>query len=318
MIMKKVKGLSVSEKELLGLFEPDEGSINMYYGRIGQGKTYNATADILELLSRGEVVYCNWIINYSGFDERESFPHLFWKTVAFRKRFYVFKKENLRYFNPDDVTIEFLSSLTDCHIYIDEGQWIFDSYEGTKFSVEKKKLILHTRHVNRTLNIISQRTQAIQVTARGQVNRFYKCEKMMSYPWLIFRRYEYQDMVGQDVDENAEPLSVKTYFARRKVMDAYNSKYLRGGVLRSQEVHFEAFDLTLREKAWAMVGRLVARFSGREPVDYESWVLQVPRDRCMPSQFELENLTKWDRGLLDLQKRKLQVIHHELPVVWGV
>jgi len=318
MIIKKVKGKSVSEEELLGLFEPDEGSINMYYGRIGQGKTYNATADILELLTRGEVVYCNWIINFDGFDERNSFRHLFWKTVAFRKRFYVFKKENLHYFSPDDVSIEFLGSLTDCHVYIDEGQWIFDSYEGTKFSVEKKRLILHTRHVNRTLNIISQRTQAIQVTARGQVNRFYKCEKKAEWPWLIFRRYEFQDMVGQDVDENAEPLSVKTYFAKRKVMDAYNSKYLRSGVLRSQEVHFEAYDLSFKEKIQSMVLRVVGRFSGHEPVDYDEWVKQVPRDRCMPSEWELEHLTKWDRGLLDLAQRKLQVIHHELPVGYGV
>jgi len=36
------------KKELLDLFEPDEGSVNMYYGRIGHGKTYSATSDILD------------------------------------------------------------------------------------------------------------------------------------------------------------------------------------------------------------------------------------------------------------------------------
>ena len=223
-------GTRVDEQELIDLFEPPEGSVNFYYGRIGNGKTYAATADILDLLERGRVVYCNWVINWSGFDQRSNGAHRLFHFIFFMRRFYVFKKENLRYFSPDDVSVEFLSSLTDCDIFIDEGQWIFDSYEGTKFSKEKRRLILHTRHVNRSLNIISQRTKAIQVSARGQVNRFYKCEAVMRWPFLIFRRTEYQDMAGDDVDEGADPISVKTYFARKKVLSAYDTKYLRAGV----------------------------------------------------------------------------------------
>lgn len=237
-------GTPVPEQELIDLFEPDEGAINFYYGRIGNGKTYAATADILDLLERGRVVYCNWIIDWSGFDQRDSRAHRFFHFVFFRKRFFVFKKENLRYFSPDDVSVEWLSTLTDCEIFIDEGQWIFDSYEGTKFSKEKRRLILHTRHVNRSLNIISQRTNAVQISARGQVNRFFKCECRMRWPFLIFSRTEYQDMKGDDVDEEAEPISKKTYFARSRVLDAYDTKYLRAGVPKSQEVHFEAYDTT--------------------------------------------------------------------------
>lgn len=253
-----------AEEELLDLFEPDEGSVNLYYGRIGNGKTYAATADILKLLSRGRVIYANWQINWDGFDERQSFWHLFYKTLFLQKRFFLFPKDNLRFFSPDDVTIEWLASLTDCEIFIDEGQWIFDSYEGTKFSKEKRRLILHTRHVNRSLNIISQRTQAIQVSARGQVNRFYKCEKKMSWPFLIFKRTEYQDMKGDDVDEDADPISEKTYFARKKVMEAYDTKYLRAGIPRSQEVYFSAYDLTYFDKIKGLFGVAFSKGSARE------------------------------------------------------
>jgi len=241
-------GKKVPEQELIDLFEPDEGTVNFYYGRIGNGKTYSATADILELLRKGRVVYCNWRIDFAGFDEREHFAYAFMRFLLGRKRFYKFNKENLQYFSPDDVDIKFLGKLTDCEIFIDEGQWIFDSYKGTDFSVEKRKLILHTRHFNRSLNIISQRTQALHVTARGQVNRFFKCEKKMSWPFLIFKRTEYQDMKENDVDEEAEPISEKTYFASSKVLNAYNSKYMRGGVQKSQEVKFEAFDLSFLER----------------------------------------------------------------------
>jgi len=237
--------VQIPKQDLIDVFEPGEGSINFYYGRIGSGKTYSATADILDLLSQGRVVYANWHINWEGFDERQSFTHVFFKTLFFRKIYYHFPKENLRYFNPDDVTVEFLNSLTDCDVFIDEGQWLLDSYEGNKFSKEKKRLLLHTRHLNRSLNIISQRTQAVQVTARGQVNRFFKCEKKMQFPLLIFKRTEYQDMKDNDVDETSDPVSEKVYFAKKKVMSAYDTKYLRAGIPKSQEVYFDAYAYTL-------------------------------------------------------------------------
>jgi len=157
-----------------------------------------------------------------------------------------------------------LSTLNDCEIFIDEGQWILDSYEGVKFSKEKRKLILHTRHVNRSLNIISQRTQAIQVSARGQVNRFFKCEKILSWPWLIFRRYEYQDMKDNDVDEDSDPIDVKTYFANKKVLEAYDTKYLRAGVARSQEIYFDAYELNIHTK----LKQLYRTLRGRLPEEH--------------------------------------------------
>jgi len=242
-------GIPVTKELLLDLFEPDEGSVNFYYGRIGNGKTYSATADILDYLRQGRVVYANWHIDFQGFDERKSFWYAFFNFIFFRKRFFKFPPENLRYFSPDDVDIKFLGSLTDCEVFVDEGQWIFDSYKGTDFSVEKRKLILHTRHFNRSLNIISQRTQALHVTARGQVNRFFKCEKKLTWPFLVFRRTEYQDMKENDVDEEAEPISKKVYIASKQVLNAYNSKYMRAGVPKSQEVQFEAFD-------YSFIGRL--------------------------------------------------------------
>jgi len=247
--MKNEVGTPVDKQLLLDLFEPDEGSVNFYYGRIGNGKTYSATADILDYLSQGRVVYANWHIDFSGFDERESFWHVFYKTLFFRKYFFKFPKENFHYFSPDDVDVKFLAKLTDCEVFVDEGQWVFDSYKGTDFSVEKRKLILHTRHFNRSLNIISQRTQALHVTARGQVNRFFKCEKKLKLgPILLFKRTEFQDMKENDVNEESDPVSVKTYLASKKVLNAYNSKYMRAGVEKSQEVHFEAFKLNLKTR----------------------------------------------------------------------
>src|SRR3990172_567029 len=242
-------------EDLIDLFTPEEGSINMIYGRIGSGKTYCATAQILELLTKGQVVYCNWHIKWNGFDERESFWFSVVNFIFFRSRFYKFPKENLHYFDLDNtlpcpacgvahkVDITFFSHLTDCHIFMDEGQWIFDS--RSRLDKDWRKMVLHTRHLNRSLYVVSQRTQAIEVSARGQVNRFFKCEKMFTWPWLIFRQTEYQDMKSDDVDdgETAEPIGTRTFFARRRVMNAYDSRYLRAGMETSQKLYFEAYKL---------------------------------------------------------------------------
>jgi len=247
-------GTKVAENDLLEVFKASEGSINMYYGLIGNGKTYNATADIIEYLKQGKVVYANWKIQVPDFDDRKSFWHIFLNIIFFRKRFYLIPcSKNLHFFDPDTFNstgelVEWLSGLNDCHIFFDEGQDMFDSYEGTRFSKAKRRLILHTRHYHRTLNIISQRPTAIQVSARGNVNRFYKCVKLAQWPWPRFARYEFQQMSGETVDETVDPISVKTYWASRFVFGAYNTSYLADGIEKSQKVFFEAFDLSIKDK----------------------------------------------------------------------
>jgi len=249
------QGKAIVSSELIDVFAASEGSINLYYGLIGNGKTYNATADILDLLKQGKVVYANWHINVQDFDDRESIFMLFMGIILPWKRTYykIPCEKNLYYFDPDKFPtvpdlVEWLSSLNDCHIFFDEGQDMFDSYEGTKFSKMKRRLILHTRHYHRTLNIITQRPTAIQVSARGNVNRFYKCVKIASWPWVRFARLEYQEMASETVDETKEPISKKTYWAKNSVFRAYNTSYLSQGIPKSQNVNFEAFTLKYLEK----------------------------------------------------------------------
>lgn len=236
-------------QEILDMFEPEEGTIDLIYGRIGNGKTYCATEMVLDDLRRGQVVYCNWHLNYDGFDERKSLVHVFAGIIfPWKKRYYEFPRENLKYIDPDNITAEQLSEITDANVYIDEGQWIFDSYEGTKFSKTKRKLILHTRHLNRRLVIITQRPTAIQVSARGNVNRYFKCEKWMSWPVLVFRQWEFQDMVNETVDETQPVGRPRVFIAKKRIFNAYNSKYLRDGVPRSQELYVNVWEVGFFER----------------------------------------------------------------------
>jgi len=264
-------GKPVPQDELKDHFQAPEGSANFYYGLIRSGKTYGATCDIHEELTQGRVVYATWPIKVEDFDDRESFFFLLFNLFFFKKRFYKIPcSQNFHFidaekgevdgkptFNPDRPSeyIEYLNSLNHCSLYIDEAWRVIDSYKGTNFTVEGRNLILVTGHKFRTVNLIAQRPTSVHVTARGNMNRFYKFEKIASWPWVRFARKEYQEMTGETVDETKEPISIKTYWGRKKIFNSYNS-YFYGDLLPLHGLVFSAFDLTTAEKLKKVIHRL--------------------------------------------------------------
>jgi hypothetical protein len=256
----RLYGNRIEEVELLDVFPASEGMICQYYGRIGSGKTYASTHDVLDLLRRGKVVYANWRINYNGYDERLSRFRIFVSLVfPWIKRFYYFPKKNLQYYEISNAwAVEqgykdfdaWVKSRTDCYIFADEGHVWMDSYASTRIPMERRNLPLHTRHFNRTICIISQRPTAIHVTMRANVNIFYKCEKIWQWGGLLrFKRTEYQDLVNESVDEDEEKeISRKYYWGKKKVFESYDTKYLRGSQPISQKVAFEAYKVSYWQK----------------------------------------------------------------------
>ena len=260
-------GTSLSDKEKIDIFEAPEGEANMYYGQIGSGKTYGATADIHELLAMGRQVYATWPIKVKDYDDRESLYHLLKGLFLFRRTFYRIPcAKNFHYinaekgevdgiytFNPNrpEEYIKYLNGLNHCDLFIDEAWRVIDSYKGTNFSVNGRDLILVTRHKYRTVNLIAQRPTSVHVVARGNINRFYKFKKIMSWPWVRFARYEFQEMTGETVNEEADPISVKTYWGSGKIFNSYNSYYY-GDLSRLHDFHFDAFNLTTKDKVVAI------------------------------------------------------------------
>ena len=131
-------------KELIDVFDVPEGNIESWTGRIGSGKTYGATKRVLDDLRKGRVVIVNWRVDVSHLDgdDRHSLGQILAHIVFFRKRFYKFDySKNLHYYDLDDPkSLDLISSLANVVVYLDEGQDLFDSYEGTRMSKEKRKL----------------------------------------------------------------------------------------------------------------------------------------------------------------------------------
>lgn len=250
-----ISAIEKTTQEIFDLFNPVEGFNTVYYGKIGNGKTRNATADIIELCNRGEVVYANWNIDIKDYDELSDKRVAWAKFLGGVKYFYKFKKENFHYFDPQDlvdstgqVNIHFLSRLVGVHIFIDEGQWVFNSLERydphDSDMVAKLKLVLHGRHYCRSLNIITQRPSNISKNMRSQVAVWYRCVKKLDmWGFMIFQRWAIQDMKDDlpvefvtDVDKEGKTIrnvpngDVKNYFVNKRndvIFPAYNTHAMR-------------------------------------------------------------------------------------------
>jgi len=261
--MKQVGTRQENTEEILQMFKPVEGQVSIYYGKIRNGKTYAATADILSLLRRGEVVFANWMVDVPVYDEREHFWTVFWKILLRKRTFFRYNcPDNFHYFHPDEIDIPFLGRLVGVHVFIDEGQWIFNSHTKDH-DPEKRKLILHNGHYCRSLNIITQRPQNVFKDMRSQVHIWYKCEKKLTFPWLVFMKSEIQDM-KEDLPDEEQITSSKVYFASRDVLNAYNTHGMRAKNSIEAMADFEAYNLTIGER----IGRLLR--------------LAVPRRRRVP------------------------------------
>lgn len=245
---------------------PDEGELCLIYGQIGAGKTTLATSMVLDLLERGQVVYTTWHIDWSGYDERKSLRHIIFKSVFFRKNFIKFSPKNWHYldvFKPD--IWETLSKLNNCHVFFDDViVHLFDSYDGTKFDKSKRQWAFVTRHFDRSIYLVTQRPTQVQVALRSQVNRFYKCVKRMSWPFLILSRYEYQSMSGENVDETEDPISSRTYFPSNKVLHSFKSKNLRDQGMKPIFPEIEVWRFSTFDKIKAMFRAILAVFRRQE------------------------------------------------------
>lgn len=258
---------------------PDEGSANIYYGLIRNGKTYGATADIWDDLKRGELVYATWPIDLTVFDDREDFFYVFWSLLLpWRKIFYRIDRplnfhfinaetgevDGVPMFNPTSRGyIEYLNKLNHCVLYIDEAWRVIDSYKGVNIGDDGRNLILVTGHKYRTVNLITQRPTAVHVSARGNCARFYKFVKAYTIPILNiprFIRYEFQVMAGETVDETQDPVSVKKYWLNRRIADSYNSHFY-GDLKPLHEKKADAFSLMYREKIAAMYRIVIHKLS---------------------------------------------------------
>lgn len=270
--------------DIFDYLPPQEGEINIYYGRIGSGKTYAGTRNILNELRRGNVVYANWNVKFDGYDERDNFWLLLLGVLGIKKHFKVIPKSNFHFWDFQRQLldgrealpfVDQLSVLTDCSVHLDEGHIPFDSYEATKMSERKRSAVFATRHFNRKLTIYTQRANSVHTNLRGNSNRFFKCEsfkhRFLFWSWLTLQVTEFQDLSssgsvdetrvfdkdGLETDEYKFAVSQERFRARKKIFDCYDTKYLRGEIVRYVPNYADIIELGY----FSIWTRLLGRFN---------------------------------------------------------
>lgn len=237
--------------KLSDLFAVKEAFIDCIYGKIRQGKTYAGTAGIWNDLSKGSVVYATWPVKFDGYDERKVWFFRLLGILKLKRKFLVIPKEQLRYKEISKMKasefFNWFEKLTDCIVYIDEAQWVFDSYIKTYMEKDHRAAIFTTGHFNRALKIITQRPMQIHTSIRANIHRFYKTEKIFNGLWFIpprFKMTEFQELKSMDavpdetLDKEGDYLhaeSTERFFLNWKVAGSYDNKYLRGNAPSSQE-----------------------------------------------------------------------------------
>lgn len=247
--------VNLTASEVAQMFQPPEGFNAVYYGSLGNGKTYAATADILELLRRGEQVVANWKVDFSGYDERQSFWVSLIRFLGNKSSFYKYKPDNFRFITPDDVekNLPWLNRLVGVHVFLDEGQWIFNSQVRNP-DIQKRKLVLHGRHYCRSLNIITQRPNNLFKDVRSQVNIWYKCVKRFHFgSFIVFQRWEFQEMKEDLPDEEIPAGRPKHYIGDKVVFAAYNTHAMREEDAISRGASFDLYETSTYERLMLVV-----------------------------------------------------------------
>jgi hypothetical protein len=158
-----------------------------------------------------------------------------------------------------------------------------------------RKTITRTRHMHKTLIIISQRAQAVDVTARANVTFFYKCVKTRAWFWPFkpyFKVYRTEEMDQQNYpiwEDGITGWQAELWhkgFANDYVYGSYNSWYLRAGIPKSQELDFEAYTLSFFDK----IKILLSPAKKKEKLEMDRKILQELEERNMRKHIEATTL----------------------------
>ena len=216
--------------------------------------------DLIAYLNRGFVVYANFKINWSGYDERSSIFCLILGVLCLKRRYKVYPASNCRFMPTDETWYKKFSEISNAIVAVDEAYVLFDSYQMAKLPMNVRMEILQTRKKDRSLFYTTQRPTAVHVVLRGMTNIFYRCKKSVVFFVPLFSRREYDLGADETVDEEKKPISWRLYLGSRKYFNSYNTKELigsrplpvvSGSILYKSDV-YELHRLTLTERVAAL------------------------------------------------------------------
>jgi len=190
------------------------------------------TVDVLRALKRGELVYTNYRINWTGYDERRSRFQRILLRLGIKKRLKEYPATNLRYIRQ----AEDLFKISNATIALDEGYLYFDSYVNTKLPIKIRHWVLHLRKHHNVVIYTSQRPMQVHKVMRAMTNYFYELSALRLPGVPLFIRKEFDLGPDETVDNKADPLSRAYYFLRAGIANMYNTDEIIWDAVEQYEV----------------------------------------------------------------------------------
>lgn len=238
--------IKISAEELAELLCPPEGEIVMVAGEPGSGKGYYIAKMIDEDLRNGIPVYSTMPFIFDGYNEIQNPWQLGMSLLFPWKKFFIdVKKENFHFIPRKELNAKALKEIYGGNLYIDEGQFLLPS-GFADHNMDNIELVSMTRHMYRRIVITSQRFNAVNVNARGLVHKYFLCDKLLNWPFVVFRVSEYRKLKGGEVDEERPAGRPKIEIGSRRVFKMYKSHYWGEG--KSAQLKAEGFTLSYIER----------------------------------------------------------------------
>lgn len=267
---------------------PDvRAAIDLIYGPFGGGKNTLAAKLVKESLELGIPVFSSFPVRFEGYDQSKSRFSLLLRVLGLKRNFRIVPKENFHRLTMQDISSENFATellhMQKCLVVIDEGYAarLLDSYRKTNMSVDARIAVYTTRHFDRRFIIVAQRPNAIHVSSRAMVNRFFRCSqplgdntpfskllwRLTGLRWFIFT--EYQEMKDESVDEE-KPFRTKWVFAGRRLLDYFDSKYMAEGYDNKYPSLATCVEMSWSEALSSLFGRRRAALAAGAASDGDS------------------------------------------------
>jgi len=173
----------------------------VYFGQLGQGKTYAMTRQVYKELKQGSDVYSNYYLNFPKYK---------------KQIFYIGNEmkifEQLNYAKENKKAV----------VALDEGWILFDSYLSTKMDLKMRVKLASLRKHKIDLFITTQRVSALHKSARDLVNEFWRVGTLNFGITRGFRFVQYE-LDGAGNLNFDEPMKTEMCFLRSKIAKNYDT-----------------------------------------------------------------------------------------------
>jgi zona occludens toxin (predicted ATPase) len=180
-------------------------SITIWTGRPGTGKTLSMVRAVEKLLNKGEIIYSNFRINWSGYDEASSWWRRFLHKIKLKKELKKFPASNLRGWTH----LHELKDIKEAYIVIDEAHFYMNSRKWKELPMEFMRKVAQHRKDGLHIYGTVQNIKRIDVVVRELVDFWYECSIFLGFVFNV----EY------DIDEDQlkkKPLSQKFFRLNKK------------------------------------------------------------------------------------------------------